>query len=61
MPVTKLSLATGSHIWQQCTSMILKSCKGKGEAVPVLLTDHNAMKVYCGSAGTAPLNLWLQH
>jgi len=32
--------------------------KGKGKVVPVLLTEHHAMKAYCGSGSIAPLILW---
>jgi hypothetical protein len=31
--------------------------KGKGKVVPVLLTEHHAMKECCGSEGIAPLIL----
>jgi hypothetical protein len=26
----------------------LNLCKGKGKVVPMLLTEHDAMKAYCG-------------
>jgi hypothetical protein len=32
-------------------------CKGKGKVVPVLLTEHHAMKAYWGSGCIAPLIL----
>jgi hypothetical protein len=35
--------------------------KGKGEVVPVFLTEHHAMKTYWGSGGIAPRILWPQH
>jgi hypothetical protein len=31
--------------------------KGKGKVVPVLLTEHHAIKAYWGSGGIAPLIL----
>jgi len=33
----------------------------KGKVVPVLLTEHHAMKAYCGNGGIAPLILWPRH
>jgi len=33
----------------------------KGKVVPVILTEHHAMKANWGSGGIAPLILWHRH
>jgi hypothetical protein len=44
-------------VWVSVTATWQGEGKGKAKVVPVLLTEHHAMKAYWRSGGIAPLGL----